>query len=182
MLNSLQVLLVIAFPDGYRHASAHAIHAFKVVNSPGGATFCKFHRIADAGPKNLTAHDAFTLASLQPDYNTIDLFNAIAQRKFPSWSLKVQLMSLELTRHSQVYQNFYIFHRVDTHLKLALVIPANARPVSPGIPFGISMTKNGNSWSAFATFYKINKIVKENKMLLIYMPSLLSILNLIYLN
>jgi len=43
----------------------------------------------------LTVNRADELASSDPDYSIRDLFNAIAKGDFPSWNVKVQIMTLE---------------------------------------------------------------------------------------
>lgn len=47
------------------------------------------------GIKNLPVEKADELASSDPDYSTRDLFNAIAEGNFPSWTLYVQIMTDE---------------------------------------------------------------------------------------
>merc|ERR1712140_38797 len=49
----------------------------------------------DQGIKNFTADKADHLAGADPDYSTADLFNAIAEGNFPSWSMKIQVMTLQ---------------------------------------------------------------------------------------
>ena len=82
-------------PDGFRHMNGYGSHTFKLVNAKGGATFVKFHFKTDQGIKNLSAERAAQLAGENPDYAIEDLYNSIARSEFPSWTLKVQLMSEE---------------------------------------------------------------------------------------
>ena len=93
--HTLQILSDIGTPDGFRHIDAHAVHAFKLVNSKSQVTFCKFHLISNQGPKNITPTEAYTLAATNPGYSTEDLYNAIATKNFPSWTLSIQLMTME---------------------------------------------------------------------------------------
>jgi len=55
----------------------------------------KFHWKTDQGIKNLTADRAGQLASEDPDYSIRDLFNAISSKNYPSWTLKIQIMTFE---------------------------------------------------------------------------------------
>ena len=49
----------------------------------------------DQGIKNLSAAKAGELASGDPDYAIRDLHNSIASGNYPSWSLKIQVMTYE---------------------------------------------------------------------------------------
>lgn len=82
-------------PDGYRHMNGYGSHTFKTVNASGEAFFIKWHFKTDQGIKNLSVARAGELASSDPDYATRDLFNAVGCRKFPSWTLKVQVMTYD---------------------------------------------------------------------------------------
>jgi catalase len=82
-------------PDGYRHMNGYGSHTFKLVNDQGKAVYCKFHLKTDQGIKNLNAEKAHKLTADDPDYSIHDLYNAIAEQKFPSWSFYIQVMSFE---------------------------------------------------------------------------------------
>lgn len=49
----------------------------------------------DQGIKNLTVEKAGELASSDPDYSIRDLYNAIAQGNYPTWTFYVQIMTFE---------------------------------------------------------------------------------------
>lgn len=87
-------------PDGYRHMNGYGSHAYKFVNAEGKITYCKFHFKTDQGIKNLDVNKAAELASTDPDYSIRDLFNAIANNKFPSWTLYIQVMTPEQAQNS----------------------------------------------------------------------------------
>lgn len=82
-------------PDGYRHMNGYGSHTFKMVNKAGEAVYVKFHLKVDQGIKNLMADKADDLAGSDPDYANRDLFNAIADGNFPSWTMKIQVMTFE---------------------------------------------------------------------------------------
>lgn len=82
-------------PDGYRFMNGYGSHTFKLVNVQGKPTYCKFHFKTDQGIKNLSAQRAGELAGENPDYALEDLYNAIANGNFPSWTLYIQVMSIE---------------------------------------------------------------------------------------
>ena len=98
-------------PDGYRHMHGYGSHTFKVTsNSPqphtslphstssnsSSATYVKFHFRTNQGIKNLSPDVASGLAASDPDYAIRDLYNAIANKENPSWTLYVQVMSAEV--------------------------------------------------------------------------------------
>lgn len=82
-------------PDGYRHMNGYGSHTFKLVNAQNEAVYCKFHLKTDQGIKNLSGDRAGDIASSDPDYAIRDLYNAIADGNFPSWSFYIQVMTFE---------------------------------------------------------------------------------------
>lgn len=82
-------------PDGYRFMNGYGSHTFKLVNAKGEAVYCKFHFKSDQGIKNLDPAKAHELSADDPDYSTRDLYNAIANKNYPSWSVKIQVMTFE---------------------------------------------------------------------------------------
>lgn len=66
-----------------------------MVNDKGDAHYVKFHFKVAQGIKNLPVDRADELSGSDPDYSIRDLFNAIAKGDFPSWDLKIQVMTLE---------------------------------------------------------------------------------------
>jgi len=82
-------------PDGYRHMNGFGSHTFKFVNAKGEANYVKFHFKTNQGVKNLPVDVAGRIASEDPDYAIKDLYDNIAAGKFPSWDLKIQIMTFE---------------------------------------------------------------------------------------
>ena len=82
-------------PDGYRHMNGYGSHTFKLVNKDGKAVYCKFHLKTDQGIKCLHAKEAAEIACRDPDYGIRDLYNAIANERYPSWSFMIQVMTFE---------------------------------------------------------------------------------------
>ncbi|MED4958679.1 catalase KatA [Paenibacillus macerans] len=82
-------------PVTYRHMNGYGSHTFKWVNAEGEAVWVKYHFKTNQGIQNLDVKLAEKLAGENPDYHTEDLFNAIAQGDFPSWTLYVQIMPIE---------------------------------------------------------------------------------------
>nr|ADD71945.1 catalase [Argopecten irradians] len=82
-------------PDGYRKMNGYGSHTFKMINGEGKPVYCKFVFKTDQGIKNLMADQAAELSKNDPDYAIRDLFNAISEGNFPSWSVFIQVMTFE---------------------------------------------------------------------------------------
>lgn len=88
-------------PDGYRHMNGYGSHTFKLVNKNGEPIYCKFHYKTDQGIKNIDVNRAGDLASSDPDYSIRDLYNNIAEGKFPSWTFYIQVMTPQQASQSR---------------------------------------------------------------------------------
>ncbi|XP_018115748.1 catalase [Xenopus laevis] len=82
-------------PDGHRHMNGYGSHTFKLVDTEGKAVYCKFHYKTDQGIKNLSVEEADRLVVSDPDYGIRDLFQAIAKKNFPSWTMYIQVMTFK---------------------------------------------------------------------------------------
>ncbi|XP_037961367.2 catalase [Plutella xylostella] len=82
-------------PAGYRHMPGFSIHTYQVVNERGHPSFMRLHFLPDGGMKNLLNDEATRLAGEDPNYYTRDLYNAIAEGDFPTWTVAAQILSLE---------------------------------------------------------------------------------------
>ncbi|CAG2106657.1 unnamed protein product [Medioppia subpectinata] len=80
-------------PDGWRHMPGFSLHAFKLVNSQDKHFYVKFHWITNQGIKNLDVDTAAKLSGTDPDYARRDLYDAIAAHQYPSWTLKMQVIT-----------------------------------------------------------------------------------------
>uniref|UniRef100_A0A1L7LQE9 Catalase n=1 Tax=Reticulitermes speratus TaxID=60591 RepID=A0A1L7LQE9_9NEOP len=93
-----QVMILFSdrgIPDGFRHMHGYGSHTFKMVNATNDAVYVKFHYKTDQGIKNLLAEEAANLTAIDPDYGLRDLYNAIAEGNFPSWTFYIQVMTFE---------------------------------------------------------------------------------------
>lgn len=75
--------------------NGYGSHTFKLVNAKGEPIYCKFHFKTDQGIRNLDVAKADELASSDPDYAIRDLFNAIKNGNYPSWSMYLQVMTFD---------------------------------------------------------------------------------------
>lgn len=82
-------------PDGYRYMDSFAQNTFKLINKHGEPTFCRFHIRTDQGVRNLTPAQATQLAGQNPDYYSQDLIEAINRGDYPSYSMHIQVMTME---------------------------------------------------------------------------------------
>ena len=76
-------------PNGYRHMNGYGSHTFVNTNARGDVTYVKYHFKTNQGISNLPPNHTITDA----DYATRDLYNAIATKNFPSWTMYIQTMT-----------------------------------------------------------------------------------------
>lgn len=79
-------------PKSWRHMNGYSSHTYMWVNSTGEKHWVKYHFKSDQGVDYLTQDEADKLAGQDGDYHVRDLFNAIQNNTFPSWTLYVQIM------------------------------------------------------------------------------------------
>lgn len=80
--------------------NGYGSHTFKLINKDGKFHYCKFHHKPDQGVKNLDVKRADQLAGTDPDYSNRDLYNAIAEGNYPSWTTYIQVMTPEQAANS----------------------------------------------------------------------------------
>jgi catalase len=73
-------------------------HTYMWVNAAGEKFWVKYHFLTDQGNAFLTQAEADEMAGKDADYHRRDLFNAIRDGNFPSWTLKMQVMPFEEAR------------------------------------------------------------------------------------
>ena len=82
-------------PASYRQMDGNSVHAYKLVDAAGRATYAKFRWISGQGVKNFTAEEAGRVQGQDFNVHTTDLYAAIARKAFPTWELRVQLLKPE---------------------------------------------------------------------------------------
>ena len=82
-------------PRTWRHMNGYSSHTYMWINASGEKFWVKYHFISDQGVECLTQEEADALVSADTDFHTRDLFEAIRQGNYPSWTLKVQIMPFE---------------------------------------------------------------------------------------
>jgi len=82
-------------PKTWRHMNGYSSHTYMWVNAGGDKFWVKYHFKTDQGIDFLTQEDADRIAGENGDYHRQDLFEAIRDGDFPSWTLYMQIMPFE---------------------------------------------------------------------------------------
>ena len=83
-------------PKNWREMNGYSSHTYMLINEDGEKFWVKFHFMTNVGNESGNAHltqdEAVKKAGEDSDYHRRDLFNAIRDGDFPSWTLKFQIM------------------------------------------------------------------------------------------
>lgn len=79
-------------PASYRMMHGYGSHTFKWVNEKGEQFWVKYHFKTNQGVHNLSNDIAAELSGKDTDYLQNDLYNAIEDGDYPSWTVAVQLI------------------------------------------------------------------------------------------
>merc|ERR1712156_888379 len=82
-------------PMGYRFMNGYGSHTFKMVNGDNEAVYVKFHYKSNQGIKCFNRDEAADMARDDPNYSIRDLYNAIANGDYPSYTMYIQVMTFE---------------------------------------------------------------------------------------
>ena len=82
-------------PRSWRHMNGYSSHTYMWVNAKDERFWVKYHFKTNQGVDFLTQSEADRIAGEDADYHQRDLYEAIEQGDFPSWSLKMQIMAFE---------------------------------------------------------------------------------------
>ena len=80
-------------PVGYRHMHGFGSHTYSFINDAGERVWCKFHFKSNQGCENLMDEAGDKLIGEDRESSQRDLFDAIERGEFPSWTMKVQVMT-----------------------------------------------------------------------------------------
>ncbi|XP_045764447.1 catalase-like [Maniola jurtina] len=95
----------LGIPASYINTAGFSVHTYQVENEHGKPYYVRFHFTPDAGIKTLTTEQAKIIAGEDPDYYNRILYRAIANGKFPSWTVGIQVLTLDDVKKS----NFDVF-------------------------------------------------------------------------
>jgi catalase len=79
-------------PRTWRHMNGYGSHTYLWVNAAGERFWVKYHFHTQQGMAFFSNAEAKEMAGLDADYHRRDLFDAIAGKDFPRWTLSVQVM------------------------------------------------------------------------------------------
>lgn len=80
-------------PASYRHLNGYGSHTYSFINDAGERVWCKFHFKTNQGIENWMDEKSTETIGQDRESHQRDLFNAIEKGDFPSWTLKVQVMT-----------------------------------------------------------------------------------------
>lgn len=96
-----QVLILMSdrgTPYGYRHMNGYGSHTFSMINAANETVYVKFHFKTLQGIKNFTSEEATEMKGKDPDFAQRDLVEAIDNKDYPRWALKLQVMTPQQAR------------------------------------------------------------------------------------
>ena len=82
-------------PYGFRHMHGFGSHTFMWYTDNKNYVWVKYHWICDQPIKNFTGPEADAIRGIDPDMAVRDLSEAIEEKNYPSWTLKVQIITPE---------------------------------------------------------------------------------------
>jgi len=82
-------------PYGYRHMNGYGSHTFSMINANNERVWVKFHFKTAQGIKNFLNDEATEMKGKDPDFAQRDLVEAIDNKNFPKWNVKIQVMTDE---------------------------------------------------------------------------------------
>ena len=81
-----------AIPRSYRMMEGFGVHTFRLVNAKGTSRFVKFQWKPLLGIHSVAWDEAQKISGKDPDFHRRDLWEAIAEGKFPEWELGLQVV------------------------------------------------------------------------------------------
>jgi catalase len=90
-----QVTIVMSdrgIPASYRHMHGFGSHTYSLINAAGERNWVKFHWVCQQGIENLTDGEAEVLVGKDRESHQKDLYEAIENKDFPKWKLRIQVM------------------------------------------------------------------------------------------
>ncbi|MFC9434870.1 catalase [Nocardia sp. NPDC057030] len=82
-------------PRTWRHMNGYSSHTYLWYNAAGERFWVKYHFKTDQGIEFFTQDEGDQMASMDTDYHTRDLWEAIDGGNFPSWTLHMQIMPFD---------------------------------------------------------------------------------------
>ena len=80
-------------PASYRNLNGYGSHTYSFINADGERVWCKFHFKTNQGIENWMDDKSADVIGADRESHQRDLFSATEKGDFPSWSVKVQVMT-----------------------------------------------------------------------------------------
>lgn len=106
-------------PATFRHMHFFGEHTFSFYNAKNERFWCKFHFLTHQGIQNLTDQEAMELCGKDRESHGRDLFEAIEAKRFPKWTMYVQIMTEEQAKRH--YENPFDITKIWRHAEFPLV-------------------------------------------------------------
>ncbi len=106
-------------PASYRHMNGYSSHAYSFINDQNKRVWCKFHFKTNQGIKTWMDDEAGRIIGEDRESHQRDLVDAIERGDFPSWTLKVQIMTQE--QAGQFRWNPFDLTKVWPHAEFPLI-------------------------------------------------------------
>ncbi|MDQ7012919.1 MAG: catalase [Planctomycetota bacterium] len=106
-------------PASYRHMNGYSSHAYSFINNQNKRVWCKFHFKTNQGIKTWMDDEAERIIGKDRESHQRDLVDAIDRGDFPSWTLKVQIMTQE--QAGQFRWNPFDLTKVWPHAEFPLI-------------------------------------------------------------
>lgn len=93
-----QVMILMSdrgIPYSYRYMHGFGSHTYSMINDRNEVVWIKFHFLSNQGIKCFRNKDAVVMAGEDPNWCQRDLVKAIEDGNYPSWTLKIQVMTQE---------------------------------------------------------------------------------------
>ncbi|MFI3320904.1 MAG: catalase [Rikenellaceae bacterium] len=91
-----QVTIIMSdrgIPASFRNMHGFGSHTYSFISKDNVRTWVKYHFVSNQGIENITDMEAMKLIGYDRDSNQRDLYEAIERGEFPSWQMKIQVMS-----------------------------------------------------------------------------------------
>lgn len=88
-------------PKTYRHMNGYGSHTYSMINAKGERVWVKFHLKTDQGIDCLTNDEAAKIIADDRESHQRDLFESIEKKKFPTWTMYIQVMTQEQAENFQ---------------------------------------------------------------------------------
>ncbi|KAN0066254.1 hypothetical protein ACQY0O_000348 [Thecaphora frezii] len=95
LLQFLRLFSDLGTPYGVRYMDAWSGHTYRLVQADGSWVYARVKLTSDQGIRNFTAAEAATVAGANDAWATQDLYDAIEEGNYPSWTVGIAIKTAE---------------------------------------------------------------------------------------